>query len=336
MKICLIGSTGHWTLPLEGLNPRGADRIVGMAPGSPGESMAGPAKRCAELGHKATAFDDCRAMLDSLKPDVVSIACRFNDHARNAVEALTRDCNVFMEKPVALTLRNLTAVKKAQSASGKHLSAMLALRYQPHFLAAWQAVRDGAIGEVRLLTAQKSYKLGSRPDFYKTRATYGGTIPWVGSHAIDLLAWFARLPFKTVFATHSNMGNCGHRELEATALCLFTFGNQVAGSVNLDYLRPSTAPTHGDDRIRVAGTDGVIEVRDGQALLLNNHGDGNQVLKQGKARSFFGDFLKQVAGKGECLVSADDAFAMTEACLLARKSADEDRLIRFPRVGGIE
>ncbi len=330
MKICLIGSTGHWTLAPDGLKARGADRIVGMAPGSPGETMDAPAKRCAELGHKAKVFDDCRTMLVSLQPDVVSIACRFNDHAKNAIEALHRGCHVFMEKPVALTSRDLAAVRKAHSDSGKHLSAMLALRYEPAFLAAWQAVRDGAIGEVRLLTAQKSYKLGSRPDFYKARATYGGTIPWVGSHAIDLLAWFARLPFKTVFAAHSNIGNRGHGELEATALCLFTFGNHVAGSVNLDYLRPSTAATHGDDRIRVAGTEGVIEVRDGQALLISNRRAGTQVLKHGKPRSFFGDFLKQISGRGECLVSADDAFAMTEACLLARKSADEDRLIRFP------
>ncbi len=329
MKICLIGSSGHWALPLEALKERGGDRIVGLAPGSKGETMDAPALHCKKSGQNPDVFEDHRKMLDALKPDVVSLACRFSDQANAAIGALQRGCHVFMEKPVALSLPELETLKKAHSKAGTQLSTMLALRYAPSFLAAQQAVQRGAIGEVRLLTAQKSYKLGKRQAFYTKRTTYGGTIPWVGSHAIDLLAWFSGLPFKTVFATHSQLGNGNHGELEATALCLFTFGREVAGSVSLDYLRPSTAPTHGDDRIRVAGTEGVVEVREGQALIINGRRDGVQTLKPGRPRSFFGDFLKQIRGKGNCLVSAHDAFAMTEACLLARKSADEGKLISF-------
>ena len=44
----------------------------------------------------------------------------------------------------------------------------------------------------------------------------------------------------------------------------------------------------------------------------------------------FADFLAQVRGTGECLVSAEDSFRATEAALLARQSADEGREITFP------
>ena len=36
----------------------------------------------------------------------------------------------------------------------------------------------------------------------------------------------------------------------------------------MDYLRPATAPTHGDDRLRIAGTLGVVEHQEGRGLTL--------------------------------------------------------------------
>ena len=59
-------------------------------------------------------------------------------------------------------------------------------------------MRDGTVGQIRLMNAQKSYKLGRRNEFYKIRSTYGGTIPWVGSHAIDWLYWFSGEKFESV------------------------------------------------------------------------------------------------------------------------------------------
>lgn len=329
MKICLIGSTGHWRLALDAVPGEGRDQIIGVAAGSSGETMDQVAEHCGRAGHAARVFEDYRKMLDILNPDVVSVACRFHDHAKVARHVLERGIHLFIEKPVALTLKDLAGVREVHAKAGALLAAMLTLRYEPAFLAAWQAVQAGAVGEVRLVTAQKSYKLGTRADYYKTRKTYGGTIPWVGSHSIDLLAWFAGLPFKTVFAAHSTRSNRDHGELEATALCLFTFENEVIGSTNIDFLRPSTAPSHEDDRIRIAGTDGVIEVHDGQAFLINGRAKGVQAVEVREKRHFFADFLKQVRGEGTCLVNAHDSFRMTEACLMARQSADEGRLVQF-------
>ena len=47
------------------------------------------------------------------------------------------------------------------------------------------------------------------------------------------------------------------------AASLFEFADGVATSASIDSLRPENpALDHGDDRIRVMGTDGSIEVRD--------------------------------------------------------------------------
>ncbi|MFE5319272.1 hypothetical protein ACFQ88_11245 [Paenibacillus sp. NPDC056579] len=43
----------------------------------------------------------------------------------------------------------------------------------------------------------------------------------------------------------------------------------------------------------------------------------------------FADFVRQINGEGRCLVSAEDSFYVTEACLRAFMSADEIRVVRF-------
>lgn len=208
---------------------------------------------------------------------------------------------------------------------------MFGLRYKPWFMTAWKSVRSGMIGDIRMLNAQKSYKLGLRQEFFKHRNTYGGTIPWVGSHAIDWVYWFSGEKFRSVYATHSRKYNKDHGELEVTALCHFTLTNEIFASVSVDYLRPEQAPTHDDDRLRVVGTKGIIEVREHKVFLINGECSGIKELPLLPEEEIF-DFLKQAKGQGECLVSAEESFYITEACLRARQSADEGKVLFSRRI----
>lgn len=329
MKVCMIGSTGHVGYVLKGIEEDSSTTIVGVAPGSKDEKVETLIQKVFALGHKVRKYDNYCKMLDELKPDIAVVACHFGDHAKVALEAINRGIHVLCEKPVATTLEDLTRLKAGYARQDIHLSAMFGLRYTPWFLTAHQAIEKGAIGKVRLIYAQKSYKLGSRADFYKKRESYGGTIPWVGSHAIDWLYWFSGQRFESVFASHSTQNNYEHGELEMSALCHFTMTNEVFASVSIDYFRPSKALSHGDDRIRVVGTEGMIEVRDDKVYLINDEKEGIQELLLLPEQNIFEDFLKQVRGNGQCMVSAEDAFYVTEACLKARMSADEKRVISF-------
>ena len=248
MRICLIGVTGHIDYVFQGMAKDPACRILGVAPGSPGEKMERLAGRPEVSG--ARFYTDYRKMLDELRPEIAVVACHFCDHAKVTVEALARGCHVFVEKPLALTFEDLALVKEAYVAAQRHLAAMFGLRYVPWFLTAWENVQKGMIGRIRLLNAQKSYKLGRREEFYHRRASYGGTLPWVGSHAIDWIHWFSGERFRSVFASHSRQFNRDHGELEVTALAQFTLTNEVFASVTLDYLgrierRPMTMTASG-------------------------------------------------------------------------------------------
>ncbi|PUU95276.1 MAG: oxidoreductase domain-containing protein [Halanaerobium sp.] len=328
MKIVLIGSTGHTNYVVNGLKDNYEEEIVAIAPGSEGESVDSLYQKLTK-DYELKKYDDYKKMLDELQPDLAAVACHFGDHAQVAVEVLKRNIDLFIEKPIATTLTELADVKSAYDKSSSKLAAMFGIRYQPWFLTAYKYIKEGAIGEVRLMNAQKSYRLGQREDFYKKRETYGGTIPWVGSHAIDWMQWLSGKDFKSVYASHSTTANQNHGELEVSALCHFDFEDQVFGSVNIDYLRPQNATSHDDDRIRIAGDKGVIEVLKEKVYLINDEVEGNRELPLVKKKEIFADFLDWVKGNCECLITAEESFRVTEAALQARRSADQNKLIKF-------
>ncbi|MFA7569147.1 MAG: Gfo/Idh/MocA family oxidoreductase [Defluviitoga tunisiensis] len=330
MKLCIVGSSGHYHYVL---NPLRFNRnlnidIVGISAGSQGEQIDKVYKEVVDLGYKPEVFYDYRKMFDKLHPDIAVINCFFGDLASVSIEALKRGINIFTEKPVATTLEDLEKLESIyHNLNNKPLFvAMFGIRYKPWFLTAYKCVKNGSIGEIRLLNAQKSYKLGERDDFYKTRKSYGGTIPWVGSHGVDWIRWFSNQKFLSVYATHSKKHNNNHGDLEVSALCHFTLSNEVFASLTIDYLRPNNAPTHDDDRLRVVGTKGIIEVINNKVLLIDDDITGVREVPLEQEGSIFLDFLKELEGKGKCLIRPEDSFEVTRICLKALQSADEQRV----------
>ena len=246
------------------------------------------------LGHAPRIFDDYRSMLDEQKPDIAVVDCFFGYHAEVIKRGTQTGIHVFVDKPVAITFEELEELKEIYSKSDVYLAAMFGIRYSAHFMTAWRMVKEGVVGQIRLMNAQKSYKLGRRSGFYKSRSTYGGTIPWVGSHAIDWLYWFSGenlyrymrpiLPDITRIMENLKFQlcvilRCRMRYLAPSALIICV---------------PEEAPTHGDDRLRIVGTRGILEVRNGKVFLINDEIDGIREVPLLSEQNIFLDFLKQV------------------------------------------
>ncbi|HBC89660.1 MAG TPA: gfo/Idh/MocA family oxidoreductase [Lentisphaeria bacterium] len=327
MKMCFIGFRGHHGYAVDGLKQLPELEVSAISAGC-ADDLAPLQEKLKGVGRTPPVSNDWRKMLDEVKPEMVCIDGPFDLHAEMCVEAIKRGIHVFCEKPIALSLDDLERVRKEYGRTkGIHLSSMVGLRYDPAFMSAWKQVKKGAVGKVKLITTQKSYGLGKRPDFFKVRSTYGGTIPWVGSHSIDWAYWFSGSKFKSVYARHDNSDNFGLGDMEMSALFMFEMQNGILASGNIDYLRPKAAKTHGDDRVRVAGTDGVIEVIDRKVTLIDKTGE--RQIEAVADRQIFVDFVRHIQGKSKSLVDAEQTFDLTEACLLARESADTGKIINF-------
>ena len=329
VKIAVIGAQGHYCNIIEAIKHNNRISVDAVAPGTVDENIVPVAMGFAKVGVNVRLFDDYLTMLDEIQPDIVAVNSYFYINSQITTDLLRRKINVFCEKPLATDLNKLSNLYHEYLKSGVHLTAMHLMRDMPWFAAAHKAVRQGRIGDISVINIQKSYILGQRDAFFTSRFTYGGTIPWVGSHAVDLAYWFTGERFKSVTALHTKKHNNSHGDLENAALCQFVTEKGVLVSVSLDYMRPQTAPSHGDDRIRIAGTKGVVEVIDENAYIINDEAEGVQKLDNIDGGNMFESFMNEVKGFGRCPLTAEDAFYITRICLYARESADTGKTITF-------
>jgi len=329
LKVVQIGASGHYEYALPTIKKYGFD-LAAIAPGDGTEDISVALEKIAQIGCMPKVYDDWRQMLDAESPDIAVINPYMAYNAAMSAYALGRGINVFCEKPVATTFADFNMLKNAYDAALKahdvKFCGMFGIMYTPHFEAALRFTESGALGDVRLVNAQKSYRLGKREDFYSHRELLGGMIPWVAIHAIDWIYRLCKFEFNAVTALHSTASNGSNGDLEATALMLFEGKNGAAASVSADYLRPSAAPTHDDDRIRIVGENGILEVRGGKVYLLSQNGE-SLIENAPPKYELFEEFAMSVCGDCECRVTAKETFDTTFVALIARQSADDGRKI---------
>jgi len=324
VRICIIGAAGHLGTAFDAVTPV---TFIGIAPGCAEEDPLQTEKVARERG--IPHFPDWRGMLDSLSADAAVVNTIYAYNGPIAEEALRRGMHVYCEKPVSTTLPALESLEKTAAASDRLLFAMLTTRFDSPFFTAKRLLDSGAVGEVRMVTGQKSYKLGTRPAFYSDRALYGGTLPWIAIHALDQILWLTGLPCEDVRAWQSSRANGGNGTMEMTAMAQLRLAGDVLASVHAEYLRPQSAPSHGDDRVRIAGTGGVLEVRGGEVYLTDISHDGLTPLPQESTERIFDAFLRLCAdppARRDPLYCDCAGIEATRVALRARESADDGQI----------
>lgn len=304
MKVCFIGGCGHWWDAYEYLRTREDVEFCGFAPASDHE------ERNESIIDGILYFADYRVMLDETQPDLAVVSPVYGLTGKINIECAERGIDIFSEKPIACSIEELNRLRTAVKQHGVRLGAMHYLRTHPAFWSAAQLVRDGRIGSIKMITAQKSYKYGTRPTWYGNRDLYGGTILWVGIHAMDWLSLFTDSK-RFLSAT----ARCVGKNPEMAALCQFQMQDDIIANVNIDFYRPVGASTHGDDRVRCVGADGVIEVMGGKITLIDR--DGTHEIEPTATPDLLGDFLD-----GGDVLTTDDIFHIAAASIAARDSAD--------------
>ena len=325
IRVGIIGLEGHYSEITRAARLVPNIRVVAVAEANAARLQR--AKRSPEL-ERARSYADYRAMLDTEKLDVVGVCGENAVRAAVVTECARRRIPIAAEKPLALTLEELVAVRKA--AAGVPLTMLLPMRFSPHYQGMRAKIQAGEIGDVVAMTAQKSYKLGARPDWMKSRRTYGGTIPYIGIHMVDLMRWVSGRDFTEAAAFHSNVGAREVGEMENNAAVIFRTDNGGTASLRLDYLRPAGAPTHGDDRLRVAGTKGVIEYRTAGGLTLLTSSERTLRPEELPAeQSLFVNFVESLYSDRRHLIRPEEVFRVTEIVLKAREAAETHRIVRL-------
>jgi predicted dehydrogenase len=320
MRIGFIGGNGHHYLR-HLLHEPDAQQEYSVAVASDGHDDAAQG-----LAGKISAsgwFETPAQLFDKFQPDVVSIGAVYGYNGEIAAAALERDIAVVSDKPIAATWQQLERLRELTQGTARVLLTEFPFRSQAEFRAARAAVQDGRIGEVVLATAQKSYRFGaSRPAWYANREDYGGTMLWVASHGIDVIHFATGQKLGRVVGVQGNLSRPDYDAFEDHCVAMFEMENGGSAVVHADFLRPGGAASHGDDRLRIAGSKGVVEVLDGRCRLISGDKPETDITDSVEVRPVHFELLAALRGESSELYSTLASLDMAGVLLRAREAAD--------------
>ena len=251
------------------------------------------------------------------------------DKAPLAIRCMEAGLHVLIDKPMVVDWDQLKALRQAHERTGRVVSLMLTLRFDPCYATARRLVREGAVGRLvhAWLTRPHKLKRSTRPAWMFRRETYGGLIPDLCVHDIDIFRWVtgaAQEDIAQLSALHGRYGASGDGELEDAAHVLLRLQDGTVGSFEASWLTPAAAPYHGDCRAIFTGTQGTVEVdtvRSKVVLTTDRHSPVEVPLDE--TDSVEDDFIRGIRlGTEHMTLPPEEAFESTAWTLLARDAAD--------------
>ena len=162
---------------------------------------SGRAERAAAVAAEhgvGAAYTDFEEMLDSERPDLVSITTPPHLHHPMVLSAARRGIHILCEKPFALNSTEAEAMLKAADEAGVIAMVDFEFRYLPARTFLMDLLRQNYVGKIRMV--EFSAHFGWRSDaqdvewnWWSDERRGGGLLGAVGSHAVDSLqVWMGK------------------------------------------------------------------------------------------------------------------------------------------------
>ena len=244
--------------------------------------VADPVNSAAEALARETGAQvaETEAILADPSIDAVAIASSTDTHA-DLIEAAARAGKaIFCEKPVDLDSARARACLEVVAECGVPLAIGFNRRFDPNFLALHQALREGRIGKIELISIT-SHDPAPPPVEYVARS--GGLFRDFTIHDLDMACWLLGEEPVEVFAAGSclvdpGIGQAGDIDTAITVL--------KTGSGVLCQISNSRRATYGyDQRIEVLGSGGMLRAGNPRETTLEQ-ADGSG-FRRDKLMPFF-------------------------------------------------
>ena len=166
-------------------------KLVAIASRRPGAAAQTLALYAPHQQHVRT-YDNLDALLDDAEVEAVYLPLANHEHAEWTLRAIDRGKHVLCEKPMALTVADIEAIKAAASMHKVTVMEGFMYRFHPQHARVLELIHSGTIGEVRSVRA--SYSFMMRPArIYRLAESveHGGGAMWdIGCYAIHSARMF--------------------------------------------------------------------------------------------------------------------------------------------------
>lgn len=201
---------------------------------------------------------DYEDLLNSCKPELVSICTPSGLHPKHGITAARLGVNVLTEKPMGVKLSSADKLIKSCEENNVKLFVVLQNRLNPSIQMVKQALDSGRFGKIYKIVANVFW---TRPQDYYDSASWRGTWELDGgafcnqaSHYVDLVQWFGG-PVNSVAAHTATLAR--NIEAEDTGSAIIVFKSGCIASINVTML---TYPQNFEGSITILGEKGSVRI----------------------------------------------------------------------------
>ena len=208
-----------------------------------------------------TSYDDLDSLIND--PNIEAVYCPManNEHVDWALKAINAGKHILIEKPMALTVKDIDAIERAAIKNKIKVMEGFMYRFHPQHKRVQEIVDSGLIGDV--LSARASFSFLMQPArMYRIASGFkqGGGAMWdIGPYAIHALRWcFAKngVPAEPVnMVSHAKLNEVGADIVTSGVL---DFGNDEKGRARFGHFDVSFERSRKSE-YEIIGTKGWVK-----------------------------------------------------------------------------
>jgi predicted dehydrogenase len=283
-------------------------------------------KLAQQYGAKAAADVESVSASDV---DLVSICTPTPSHMQLANSLMQAGKHVLCEKPVARTLEQAQSMIEMAERAGVKLMVAQVSRYEVDHRKAWEIVKRGEIGELRMAfhSITSAYPGWSTQDWLGDQAKSGGPIVDLAIHSVDYMLWLFHSPVERVYALGAKQGKGANHY----ALATLYFADGGLGLVETSWAHPPSAPLN--CRVELAGSAGRVawdyDRIDGMQTIIEGLGRRSYVLEgEDSFAAEIADFINCIENDLPSPIPGSEGQEALRVCLAALESLESGRCVR--------
>ena len=291
-------------------------------------------------------YTDYKVMLKEKQPELCAIATESGYHAPIAMDCIEAGCNLIIEKPIALSLKDADAMIAAAEKKGTVLCACHQNRFNKSVQKIREAVENDRFGKI--LHGAAHIRWARNKNYYDqapwrgTWAQDGGALMNQCIHNIDLLRWMMGNDVVEVCAYTDRLVH-DYIEAEDLGIAVVKFAN---GSYGIIEGTTNIYPENLEETLYIFGSEGTVKAGGKSVNLIEEwkFADGKDDPEAVKAKygdnppnvygfghtPLYTDVLDAIKNKRAPYVDGHSGRRALEMVLAIYKSAAEGRPVKLP------
>jgi D-xylose 1-dehydrogenase (NADP+, D-xylono-1,5-lactone-forming) len=271
------------------------------------------------------AYGSYEALLEDADVDAVYISLPNTMHREWSIRSLEAGKHVICEKPFSKRASDVEEAFDAAERAGRLLTEAFMYRHSPQTAKLVELIREGAVGELRVVRSAFSYSLYDTDNIRLRTDVEGGSLMDVGCYCVSGSRLLAGEP-ETVYG-QSHVGPSGTD-------WVFTGALRFEGDVHALFDCGTSLPNR--DELEAIGTEGSLFLDDpwhgNEPVIELRRDDDVEQIRLDVVDSYrleLENLADAIAGDAPLLLSREDAFGQARAIEALFRSAETGDAIRL-------